>query len=299
MNFLKPLPTLLVLCNIFSTHSQSVKYAPAWFGPNANPVADFGDARIPTETTVSLMGDYYFGNGDKTSNVRYQIEIPLLPSRVSLNVWNTGLERFTVTDEVKTARGMTQNSGKAAGDFYVQTRISLWKETDRMPDIILNATIKSASGTNFKQRRYFDTPGYYFDVAAGKSFDTGGKFINEIRAVANLGFLCWETSGSLQDDAPMYGGKIILGNNKWQLDNSLSGYWGWIHTNANINPAGDYGDAPLVYASKFTLKGSKLDYFAQYQYGIKDFPYQQIRVGISFPIIPLTPKGEFLSTSNH
>ena len=97
----------------------------------------------------------------------------------------------------------------------------------------------------------------------------------------------------------MYGGKIILGNKKWQLDNSLSGYWGWIHTNANINPAGDYGDAPLVYASKFTLKGSKLDYFTQYQYGIKDFPYQQIRVGISFPIIPLTPKGEFLSTSNH
>lgn len=119
MNYFKPLATLLLICNIFSTHSQSVKYAPAWFGPNANPVADFGDARIPTETTVSLMGDYYFGNGDKTSNVRYQIEIPLLPSRVSLNIWNTGFERFSVTDEVKTARGMTQNSGKAAGDFYV------------------------------------------------------------------------------------------------------------------------------------------------------------------------------------
>ncbi|MBP6634753.1 MAG: hypothetical protein KA177_02805 [Paludibacter sp.] len=299
MNYFRSLIVFFSLCNVLTIHSQTVKYAPAWFGPNANPVADFGDARIPAETTVSLMGDYYFGFGDKTSNVRYQIEIPLLPSRVSLSVWNTGFERFSVTDEVKTARGMTQNSGKAAGDFYVQTRISLWKETDRMPDIILNATIKSASGTNFIQRRYFDTPGYYFDVAAGKSFDTGGKFISEIRAVANLGFLCWETSGSLQDDAPMYGGKIILGNKKWQLDNSLSGYWGWIHTNANINPAGDYGDAPLVYASKFTLKGSKLDYFTQYQYGIKDFPYQQIRVGISFPIIPLTPKGEFLSTSNH
>lgn len=119
MNYLRSLIVLFSLCNVLTIHSQTVKYAPAWFGPNANPVADFGDARIPTETTVSLMGDYYFGNGDKTSNVRYQIEIPLLPSRVSLNVWNTGLERFTVNDEVKTARGMTQNSGKAAGDFYV------------------------------------------------------------------------------------------------------------------------------------------------------------------------------------
>jgi len=101
--------------------------------------------------------------------------------------------------------------------------------------------------------------------------------------------MCWETEKqSTQDDAPMYGGKIILGNEHWKLENTLSGYWGWMHTNAGYGS--DYGDAPLVYAAKITRLTRNINYFAQYQYGIKDFPYQQIRVGVSFPIEFLTPK---------
>jgi hypothetical protein len=57
----------------------------------------------------------------------------------------------------------------------------------------------------------------------------------------------------------------------------------------------NYGDAPLVYAAKFTILAGYMDYFAQYQYGIKDFPYQQIRVGISFPIEKLTPNYKKIS----
>lgn len=117
---------------------------------------------------------------------------------------------------------------------------------------------------------------------------TKGKFINELRAVGNLGFLCWETTGSRQNDAPMYGVKIIAGNQNWKLDNTLSGYWGWMHTSATYGA--DYGDAPLVYAAKLTIMKSKIDYFAKYQYGINDFPYHQFRLGISFPIEKLTPK---------
>lgn len=179
-------------------------------------------------------------------------------------------------------------SGKSNGDFYVQTRISLLKEKKYAPAIILNSTLKTASGTNFNERRYFDTPGYYFDVEFAKSIHTKGKFINELRAVGNLGFLCWETTGSRQNDAPMYGVKIIAGNQNWKLDNTLSGYWGWMHTSATYGA--DYGDAPLVYAAKLTIMRSKMDYFAQYQYGINDFPYHQLRLGISFPIEKLTPK---------
>jgi hypothetical protein len=107
--------------------------------------------------------------------------------------------------------------------------------------------------------------------------------------VANVGFMCWETTNSRQNDAPMYGGKIIIGNDKWKFENTLSGYWGWMHTSKAINLP-DYGDTPLVYATKLSLKAGKIDYFAQYQYGITDFPYHQIRLGISFPVEKLTPK---------
>ena len=283
---------LILLTTVISNiNAQTVKYSSAWFGPNANPVPEFTDGRIPQKTTISLMADYYFGYGDETKNGYFKIEIPLVSERVSFKIWSTVFEHYKVTPELSAYREMNGNlSGKSNGDFYVQTRISLLKEKKTAPAIILNSTLKTASGTNFNERRYFDTPGYYFDMEIAKSIYTKAKFINEIRAVGNLGFLCWETTGSSQNDAPMYGAKVIIGNKKWNLDNKIAGYWGWIHTNKKLCPLGDYGDAPLVYSSKITFKSEYMDYFAQYQYGINDFPYHQIRLGISFPVEKLTPK---------
>lgn len=291
---MKKISLLLTLIIAVNTYSQTAKYAPAWFGPNANPVPEFTDARIPLNTTISLMGDHYFGYDDRTSNGYFKIEIPLLPGLVSFKIWSSIFEHYYVTPELSNYREMNGNtSGKANGDFYVQTRISLLTEKKTRPSVILNTTLKTASGTKFKERRYFDTPGYYFDLEIGKSWYVKSKYINEIRTVANVGFLCWETTNSTQDDAPMYGGKLILKNKNLQLDNTLSGYWGWIHTNKWLSPLGDYGDAPLVFATKITYIAEYMNYFIQYQYGIKDFPYQQIRVGISFPLESLTPKYKF------
>lgn len=283
-------PSLLFVLFLLqqAVSGQIVKYSTAWFGPNANPVPEFTDARIPAKTTVSLMSDYYFGYGDETKNGYVKIEIPLVTERVSLKVWSTVLEHYKTSNEIMQQRGSTAASGNENGDLYVQTRISLFSEQKKRPSIIFNSTLKTASAKTNKTRRYFDTPGYYFDLEAGKSITTKSRFISEIRAVANMGFMCWETNGK-QDDAPMYGGKIIIGNPTWKLENTLSGYWGWIHTSKVINIP-DYGDTPLVYASKLNYKIGKIDYFAQYQYGIKDFPYHQTRVGISFPISKLTPK---------
>jgi len=291
----------LLILLIFNTalnaalmQAQSIKYAPAWFGPNANPVPEMTDARIPSKTTVSLMGDYYvgygeFGNGDKTTNGYIKIELPLLPERVSVKIWTSTLEYFTVSQQLSNKRGMNGHlTGMPNGDLYVQTRISLLKERKKLPEIIINSTLKTASAKTVSTRRYFDTPGYYFDMEVGKSFYIKSKFISEIRTVENVGFMSWETTGSRQNDAPMYGAKLIIGNEKWKLDNTLSGYWGWMHTSAQYGS--DYGDTPLVYTAKFSILAGYMDYFAQYLYGIKDFPYQQIRLGISFPVEKLTPK---------
>jgi hypothetical protein len=283
------LPFILIISSFVGIEAQTVKYSTSWFGPNANPVPEFTDARIPSKTTVSLMGDYYFGYGDQTKNGYVKIEFPLVSERVSLKVWSTVLEHYKTTEEIRQQRGSSGLSGSENGDLYVQTRISLFTEQKNRPSIILNSTLKTASAKTFKTRRYFDTPGYYFDLEVGKSLYTKSRFISEIRGVANVGFMCWETTNSRQNDAPMYGGKIIIGNDKWKFENTLSGYWGWMHTSKAINLP-DYGDTPLVYATKLSLKAGKIDYFAQYQYGITDFPYHQIRLGISFPVEKLTPK---------
>jgi len=283
---------VVLITRITLISSQTIHYSTAWFGPNANPVPEFTDARIPANTTISLMGDYYWGTGNQTENGYLKIEIPLISERVSMKIWSTVLEHYQTTPEVMQLRGSFSTAGSEGGDIYVQTRIRLLKEQNNLPCIIFNSTLKTASATTVKSRRYFDTPGYYFDAEIGKSIYTRSKFINEIRLVLNGGFMCWETTNSTQDDAPMYGAKLIIGNPSWKFENTFSGYWGWIHTNSSINPAHDYGDTPSVYASKFTFMTKKVDYFVQYQYGITDFPYQQIRAGVSFPILPLTPKGK-------
>ncbi|NDV47292.1 hypothetical protein D0T49_09570 [Paludibacter sp. 221] len=273
---------LFVSC-CFISNAQTVNYSPAYFGPNANPVPEFTDAAIPAKTTIRLSGDYYFGFGDRTGNIVFAAEVPLLAKRVSLKVWVPMFENYKVTQAVYDERNMEggELSGAArGGDFYVQTRILILPEKKYAPSIILNSTLKTASGTNFGQRRYFDTPGYYFDVEIGKSIHLKNKLLSEIRAVADLGFLCWETTGSTQNDAPMYGGKIILSNRLIDFENTLSGYYGWI----------DNGDKPLVYSSKLNFKQPNFNIFAQYQYGINDFPYHHIQLGVAFVLSKLTPK---------
>lgn len=290
LNFRRVLAFICLIPFIPLVSAQLVRYSPAWFGPNANPVPEFTDATIPSNTSLSLMGDYYFGFGDKTINGYLKVEVPLLPGCVSMKVWTSVLEYYRVTPEVSAARRMAEGStsGTAGGDIYVQTRIRILSEQKNVVNIILNSTLKTASGTKFQQRRYFDTPGYYFDVEAARSFPLPGRIISEIRCVANLGALFWETTGSTQNDAPLYGIKIIAGNSKWKLENSLSGYWGWMHSHPDYGE--DYGDTPLVFASKLVLLSDPLTCFVQYQYGIKDFPYHQIRLGTTFRLEKLTPK---------
>ena len=274
---------LFTLFSTVSVFAQEINYSPAYFGPNANPVPEFTDARIASKTNLQLAEDFFFGFGDNTINTKFVVEIPLLPENVSMKLWLTTLEAYKVSNEVAEKRNMQtgKNTGTANGDIYVQTRIRILSEKEYAPNIVLNSTLKTASAkpNDFKGRRYFDTPGYYFDVEIGKSIYIKNNILNEIRGVANLGFLCWETTNSRQNDAPMYGGKIILSNHFLNWENSLSGYWGWIRN----------GDNPLIYSSKIKYKTKKINYIVMYQYGIKDFPYHHIQAGISIELDKLTP----------
>ena len=51
----------------------------------------------------------------------------------------------------------------------------------------------------------------------------------------------------------------------------------------------DYGDNPLVYNIKVIQNVKNFKIFGQYQYGIRDYPYHQLRFGFTFEIPFLTP----------
>lgn len=284
---------LIIFIVILVTDNQltsQVRYAPAWFGPNANPVPEFTDATIPSLTQVELSGNYYFGFGDFTKNAFFRIEVPLLQEKVSIKLWSTLLESYNLSDEIMIARNIEtgKNKGRVNGDIYVQTRILLLSEKTKNPAIILNSTLKTASGTGFKERRYFDTPGYYFDIEIGKSYILNTKWLDEIKWVANLGFICWETTNSTQNDAPLYGAKLIIRKKQFKWENTIAGYWGWMHTHPSYGS--DYGDAPLIFGTILNYKKNKITYFGKYQYGINDFPYHHFGAGFKVSLDKFTPR---------
>ncbi|WP_379967007.1 hypothetical protein [Epilithonimonas sp. UC225_85] len=264
-----------------------VHHTTNWFGPNANPVPEFTNATIPEKTIFTVFGDYYYGYGDKTQSITAKIEVPLISNKVSVKAWIVPFEKYNVTDEVFKRRNMlVEKSGTASGDLYVQTRVSLISEKKYRPAIIFNATLKTASGSNFKDRRFFNTAGYYFDTEIGKSLHVNNPILKEIRLVGNLGFFSWDvqTPGlNVQDDAIMYGAKLILRNDKVGWENTYSGYSGWLRR------VPDYGDKPVVFASKLNYYDKNFTAFVQYQHGIRYFPFDQIRVGADIPLAFLTP----------
>lgn len=277
---------LILLLSLQLNAQNLVHHTTNYFGPNANPVPDFTDATIPKFTEISLLGDYYFGHGDETINPNIKVEVPLIPEKVSVKIWAVPVEYFQVSDAVRARRGMKHQNGFASGDVYVQTRIAILTQKNRNLDLILNATLKTASGSNFEDRRFFNTAGYYFDAEIGKSFKLKKSFLHEIKLVGDGGFYSWDVQTpnlNVQDDCVMYGLKLILIKHNFSLENSLSGYTGW------IKRVPDYGDKPIVFATKLNFKGRKNTYFLQYQSGIRYFPFNQIRLGMIVPLSNLTP----------
>ncbi len=275
------------LCTQLFSSQVLIHHTTNYFGPNANPVPEFTDALIPQNTNVTLIGDYYFGHGDNTFSNNIKVEIPLIPEKVSVKVWKTLIEYYSVTDEIVSRRSMRKNNGFATGDFYIQTRIRILSEKKNSPSLVLNSTLKTASGSDFKNRRFFNTAGYYFDVELGKSFVFNDSFIDEIRLVSNLGFFSWDVQTpniNVQDDAVMYGLKFILKHKNISLENTFSGYEGW------IKRVDDYGNKPMVFSSRLNFEVRKTLWFLQFQHGIKYFPFEQIRVGVQIPLEHLTPK---------
>ena len=234
--------------------------SPGYFGPNAFPVPDMLDGRANGSLHAEIGADGYFGyGGNQTADLFLKLNIPLFTDRVNLSVWMPVYEWYSGT-----------YNGSGAGDVYVSTDIWLLKERKYVPDMAFRAALKTASGGQFENKRHFDSPGYWFDLSAGKSFRVRDNV--EFRLAGTIGFLCWQTTTSRQNDALYYGLQGQVNSRYLSASATWSGYAGWEQA----------GDRPMVIQARLTGHVQHFNPFIQYQYGIKDYPYHQIRVGISY-----------------
>lgn len=270
--------------------------SPYYFGPNAFPVPDMLDGRVSGELRIELAGDYFHGNrGDHTSDVALKANVPLWTRRANLSVWMPVMEWYRNSDRniaacrILPANQANAKKGHLMGDVFVSADMHLLTEKKYRPDWVLRAALKTASGGEFYHARYYDGPGYFFDTSLGKSFGVGkGNWKHRLRLAASAGFLCWQTDNGRQNDAVQYGVMLKWENRYFALSETFGGYNGWEH---NAGNGGNIAhDCPMTLKTNFSYKVKQWEVVAAYQYGVRDYPYQQVRLGLAYNIDILKKK---------
>lgn len=266
--------------------------APAYFGPNAFPVPDMLDGRVQKQLHIEAAGDFYLGfERDKTEDIFLRAYIPLFTDRVNLTLWLPVHEWYQFTPERQLTCRLPDAdiiSGHETGDVFVSTDIQLLRDKRIAPDIALRAALKTASGGSFERARFYDSPGYFFDLSFGKSFyflgtnppitdhpraiTERGDSPLELRIAASGGFLCWQTDNGRQNDAVMYGVQVALHSPYLSVKQTFSGYVGWEKA----------GDRPMILKSEIYGHIHQFSPFVCYQYGLKDYPFHLVRIGLAW-----------------
>ena len=249
--------------------------APAYFGPNALPIIDMTDGRTYEQMRVEVAGDGYFGyDGSKTADIFARVRVPLFTRWANLSLWMPVYEWYNQAD----------GKGSGAGDVYISTEVQIldnsWIKCEKaqwIPQAAIRVGMKTASGGQFDRKRHFDSPGYFFDLSVGESIPIQQL---ELRFAGSVGFLCWQTGESRQNDAVMYGLQAQLKHEYFSLSATWGGYMGWEKA----------GDRPMSIKVRAAGHVKGFEPFVQYQYGIQDYPFHQVRVGLAYNIDILKKK---------
>lgn len=267
--------------------------SPYYFGPNAFPIPDMLDGTVEHNLRAEFSADRFWGNrGDITTDASFSINMPLFTNRASLSAWMPVMEWWKNSDEnIETCRladAVKDNSrirkGHGVGDIFVSTDVELLREKQICPAVAVRIAFKTASSDDdYCTGRFYDSPGYFFDIAAGKTFFNGGDgFFRGLRGAVSAGFLCWQTDNGRQNDAIMYGLQTKVLTRFFSICETFGGYSGWENS---ISDGGKSAhDRPMSIKSQLTVPIGQLEIIVAHQYGIRDYPFNQLKIGFSWNI---------------
>lgn len=230
---------------------------------------------IKLEISASAYGNTKFSwREDRTEELSVKLTLPLFTPKANLVVWSQALEGFRTGPAVNGYKGMAgKSSGIKVGDIYVSTDIQLFSQEKHCVDVALRAALKSASGGDYEKARFYDSPGYFFDIAASRMFRFSGF---SLTCAVSTGFLCWQTGVNAQNDAVMYGVIADLNTRVLNLKLHYGGYVGWQKN----------GDRPMVIRVDLYKRWRSLNFLVGYENGLHDFPYRRLKVGVEIAFNP-------------
>lgn len=248
---------------------------PGYMGPNALPVPEINNGSIQDYYSLEIAPEVHLSKGDHTFDILTKFIWPVSRGKVSVGISYIPVEYYntdTLTRDIRVSRDY-DGKGISYGDIYVHTLIQVLAGKEVWPDIMITANIKTASGTNLGSARFTDTPGYYFDIAAGKDFAKGTGWIKGMRPYVLLGFYAYQTHRSdyLQNDCLLYGSGLDIRFKDFKMSNQLGGFIGYFNQ----------GDRPLVY--RLMIHGNQdraLNWGIRFQQGISDYGYSSFRFSV-------------------
>lgn len=286
---MKKLPVILFLCLVcMSVEAQTsldisnlavpTKIAPEYFGPNAFPVPEMSDGRTSARWKAEIYADHFFStrydwHEDYTTDIFARLTIPLFSPRVNLVIWGPLYEFFHSGSAVNEYRRLAFKEDvdyHTSGDLYVSVDFQPLIQEKHGVDMTVRSVLKSASGDRYEYARYYDSPGYFFDAAFGRGFLLADGDVT-LRVALSGGFLCWQTDNGRQNDAVMYGALASLAAGRFSFRTQYGGYVGWEQD----------GDAPMTLRADVGWAFGDLSVNAGYQVGFSDWPFYQIRMGLS------------------
>lgn len=280
---------ILLLCGVINAQtsleisdlSVPSKIAPGYFGPNAFPVPEMTDGTTSARWKIELFSDHFFGTAagwkeDYTTDIFARLTIPLFSPRVNLVVWGPLYEFFHSGPTVNRFRRIPYAAGvdyHTSGDIYVSTDFQTLLQERHGIDMTVRAALKSASGDRYEYARYYDSPGYFFDASFGREFPVSD--VLAFRVALSGGFLCWQTDNGRQNDAVMYGALASLSAGSFLLKAQYGGYVGWEQD----------GDRPMTLRVDAGCRIGDFGLDIGWQMGFKDWPFHQLRFGVSYEFL--------------
>ena len=244
-----------------------LQYSPRYFGPNAFPMPELRSGIIGTKWEVELRGEYHTYKGDRTKNIYARLFAPIADGRAGYEVSYIIYEYYNMTPETVAERHAAGTSWKtgAHGDVLVSAFCQLLK-SEKWADIMLEGTLKTASGNRTADARYTDASAYWFNINIGRNLYMNADKTTSLRIQGLAGFYCWERANDQvhrQNDAITYSA-------------GLSGIYQNLSANADIVGIRGYknnGDRPLQLRTKVNYEYRKNILSFRYKHGMKDSLY--------------------------
>lgn len=250
-------------------------FAPRYLGPNALPVPEQTQGQVFSESEIRVTGNGQWAPGDRTWHPALYVRYAAWPDRISFDVYWVPLEFFHTTHDWKTERRVfhtAYDAQKASGDILLNTQIRVVPESDRWPGVALRVGYRLPSSNTVGAARFTDSPGFHFDLSAGKDY---ALWAGTWRPVAMLGLLVWQTNldTHVQNDAVLFGGGFSYQREKWESGFFLRGYAGYLSN----------GDRPLLAEAYLKKSWKRGHVFLRFQHGMNDRLYDRLELGLGRP----------------